>query len=278
MMGGSEWIVVNLAKEFAKQHQVTVRLPRAMEEVVWGGVRWIGSNSPSESFDALYSHDDFQPVDKANRTILVAARSDPPRHRDFDRIVFLSKTHRDLMGGHSSDTWIGGGVNLDDYVRGQRRLPRRVIASSSPDRCSKAAVIGEPYDFIHTYKPIQGYKSSEMDRSALVNLQQTARVFIYPLDPNRPSDFFSMATLEAMAAGTPVIISNADSMEELWSEAAIVLPRPIRINDWQDKIDELLDYPRYWVDYSKAGKELAKKYSWPRVAASYLKVANGDNI
>jgi glycosyltransferase involved in cell wall biosynthesis len=114
----------------------------------------------------------------------------------------------------------------------------------------------------------------ELSRPELVALQRTAQVLIYPLDPVRPSDFFSMAVLEAMAAGTPVIVSDADSMPELWSDAAVVLPRPIDLGAWYEAVDRLLTDRAEWREHSARGRALSARYDWTEVAANYLEVAS----
>lgn len=271
--GGSEHIVVELAKALAVAgHQVTVRLPRDQEPIVWEGVLWIGSESSACAFDLLYSFDDFAVRDTAQRTALVACRSDSPLHTDFNELIFLSAHHAKLMG-HPGRPHVGGGVNLADYAVPKTRLPRRVICCSSPDRCGKAALIGRGFDFVHSYRPIPGYTSIELSRSELIDLQQTAQVMIYPLDPVRPSDFFSMAVLEAMAAGTPVILSDADSMCELWEGAAIVLPRPVRLSQWHATVEELLGDREKWEHQQLMGYWCASHYDWPKVAQRYLEAA-----
>lgn len=82
-----------------------------------------------------------------------------------------------------------------------------------------------------------------------------------------------MATAEAMAAGTPVVVSDADSMAELWSDAAIVLPRPIDLSEWFLAVDELINNPVLWKKHSIRGRRLANQYDWPEVARKYLEVA-----
>jgi hypothetical protein len=149
----------------------------------------------------LFCADDFDRKDEADRTVLVACRSDPPPRTDFDEMVFLSRTHAELMG-HPTRPFVGGGVDLADYRAPLPRVPRRVICTSSPDRCAQASAIGAAFDFVHTYRPVGGV-GHEYTRDELVRIQQTAMVQIYPLDPRRPSDMYSMSVLEAMAAGTP---------------------------------------------------------------------------
>jgi glycosyltransferase involved in cell wall biosynthesis len=82
-----------------------------------------------------------------------------------------------------------------------------------------------------------------------------------------------MAVLEAMAAGTPVVVSDADSMAELWSSAAIVLPRPIDLGLWWETVTELLENPVLWRKYSRLGRMKAAQYDWSLVAQKYLETA-----
>lgn len=269
--GGSEHIVVEVAAALAAQgHEVTVRLPRDTDERAFRGVRWIGQNAPSDSYDLLYCFDDYQRSDRG-RTALVACRSDPPPHTDFDSLIFLSNHHASLMG-HAGSPSVGGGVDLSAYEAPAKRIPRRVICTSSPDRCSAASLIGRGFDFVHSYKPVNGV-GKELTRDELTDLQKSAKAMIYPLDPRRPSDFFSMAVLESMAAGTPVIVSDADSMTELWSDAAIVLPRPIDLGAWQETLESLFVDRTLWKSHAERGKMLAQNYSWDKVAARYLSAA-----
>lgn len=250
-----------------------LRLPYSTDEFIRDGVRHIGDDAGAEHADIVFAFDDFR-VKDSGRAVLVACRSDPPPHTDFAELIFLSAHHAQLMG-HPGRPHVGGGVNLDDYRTTFPRTPRRVLCTSSPDRCPQARAIGQACgDFVHTYKAVPGYSTVEVSRPELVRIQSTARVLIYPLDPIRPSDFFSMAVLEAMAAGTPVVVSDADSMAELWSEAAIVLPRPINLNEWYLAVDELLGNPVLWKAHSLRGKHLAKQYDWPVVARKYLEIAS----
>jgi len=168
---------------------------------------------------------------------------------------------------------VGGGVDVADYSRSLPRLPRRVICNSSPDRCAAAAAIGRAFDFVHTYKPVPGYRTVELPRDQLIEAQLTAQVLIYPYDPTRESDFFSMAVLEAMAAGTPVVMADGASHVELWADAAIVLPRPIRLAQWHMQVEDLLSNKDLWQRYSDLGRLKASEYTWDKQAARYLQYA-----
>lgn len=274
-LGGSENLALQLARQFALLgHDTTLRLPYDRHEFSWQGVRVVGDGSVGQSHDVLFAFDDYAPKD-VGRTVLVACRSDPPRHSDFYEMVFLSAQMAAYLG-HAGRPHVGGGVDPDVYAPTGERLPRRVICCSSPDRCPKARIIGRAFDFRHSYKPVPGYDTTEYEREALIRLQESAQAMIYPLDPSRPSDFFSMAVLEAHAAGTPVVVSDADSMPELWGESAIVLPRPIRLSQWHATVEELLANGELWQRYSDLGRACAADYTWSKQALRYLAIAEGE--
>lgn len=248
-------------------HRVTVRLPYSSDETVRRGVRWLGMDAPQQRYEVLFRVDCYEGRDSGLRTGLVACRSDPPVHTDFDQLIFLSRTHARLMG-HPNRPYVGGGVDLANYsVR--PRSPRLVICTSSPDRCPAAPAIGRGFAFVQTYRPI-GSVGKELSRAELISLQEEARVQIHPCDPRRPSEFFCMSVLEAMAAGTPCVISDADALPELWGDAAIVLPRPIRIAQWVEEIERLMRDRAWWNRWSGAGRAKAQSYDWSLVAQRYL--------
>jgi glycosyltransferase involved in cell wall biosynthesis len=282
MYGGSERIVAEMAREFARRgHSVTVRLPYSIAEKrnaptgfaeIETGVRWISDHDEQpHRYDLLFCADDFDRKDEADRTVLVACRSDPPPRTDFDEMVFLSRTHAELMG-HPTRPFVGGGVDLADYRAPLPRVPRRVICTSSPDRCAQASAIGAAFDFVHTYRPVGGV-GHEYTRDELLRIQKTAMVQIYPLDPRRPSDMYSMSVLEALAAGTPVITSDADAMPECWGDAALVLPRPIDLGAWVEATEGLLTDRWAWAERSRLGRLKAKDLTWERQAARLLAIA-----
>ena len=186
-------------------------------------------------------------------------------------MIFLSAHHAALMG-HPGAPFVGGGVELADYEDPCKRIRRRVICTSSADRCPAASAIGEGFDFVHTYRPVGGV-GQELDRAALIRVQQSAMVHIYPLDPVRPSDFFSMAVLESHAAGTPVIASDADSMPEMWGDSAWIIPRPIRLAEWHEATAELLLNRPLWRKFSELGRRKAQNFTWDLQAARYLTIA-----
>lgn len=269
-MGGSEWMVYQYARTLADMgHDVKVRLPRPQVAMMMHGVLWIGRYDDPREADLLLSFDDFETVDRAPRRVLVACRSDPPKHTDWSRMVFLSKKHALLMG-HVGHPAVGGGVDLADYPEQpvDRRQRRRVIYTSSPDRGGlHAGIIGRTFDFHPTYRG-----EREVTRHELIALQRTAMALIHPYDAPRESEFFCMAVLEAMAAGTPCVVSDGGALPELWGTAAIVLPLPIRYSQWVATLEALFEDPEEWQNRSDAGRALAARYTWRAQAERLLEV------
>lgn len=273
-VGGSERIAIELGKALARMgHSVTTRLPYEGDERAREDVRYVPRSAGQGTYDVVFAFDDYD-VRDVGRRILVACRSDPPPHTYFAELIFLSAHHAATMG-HKGRPHVGGGVDLADYANEQKRAPRRVICTSSPDRCPQASAILREFDGVHTYKPVMGV-GQEMDRGALIRAQQTAMAHVYPLAPIRPSDFFSMSVLESLAAGTPVVVSNADSMGELWADVTYMLPLPVRLAEWVEAVEELLANKRLWRRFSDLGRKKAAAYTWDLQAARYLSIAMGD--
>jgi glycosyltransferase involved in cell wall biosynthesis len=198
---------------------------------------------------------------------LVACRSDPPVHKDFDALIALSRTHANLCGMPEA-TAIGIGIDRSYYEGpSPKRVLDRIIYTSSPDRGGHhASAIGQGYDFVATYRG-----RNEITREEMVRLQRTAQVWIHPYDAPRESEFFCLSALEAMAAGTPCVVSDGPALVELWGDTAKVLPRPIRYRDWRDAIDGILDDRDIWSRMSILGIEKAKQYDWSVIGPKYLK-------
>lgn len=85
------------------------------------------------------------------------------------------------------------------------------------------------------------------------------------------SEGFGLPVLEAMAAGAPVVSSNASCSPEIYGNAAHYFD-PLDIHDMAAKIIEVIDSPRLREKLIAAGKEQVKKYSWKRMAEQTLEV------
>lgn len=88
---------------------------------------------------------------------------------------------------------------------------------------------------------------------------------------------FGLTPLEAMACGTPVIVSNATSLPEVVGDAGWLL-EPEDVQAWADSMLALVQSGQVRAELSRRGAERAGKFSWQaaadRTAAVYREVLN----
>lgn len=126
----------------------------------------------------------------------------------------------------------------------------------SPRRMVEIAGLGEKVNWI-------GFVAEE-DKPALYG---AARVFLYPSH----YEGFGLPPLEAMACGTPVIVSNTSSLPEVVGDAGILLG-PDDAAGWASALRELLGDEGRWTELRERGLAQAKRFSWDRAARETLAV------
>ncbi len=76
---------------------------------------------------------------------------------------------------------------------------------------------------------------------------------------------FGLPGLEAMAAGAPVLSSNATCLPEVYGEAAEYFD-PLSVDDMANAIERVINDQDLRKRLVKRGHEQVKKYSWRRMA------------
>lgn len=109
-----------------------------------------------------------------------------------------------------------------------------------------------------------------LDRVAneeLVYLYNAARVFALPSF----YEGFGLTPLEAMASGTPVIVSNVSSLPEVVGDAGILVD-PNDVEAWTVALNRVLTDDALREEMSVKGLKQAANFSWERAARETLSV------
>lgn len=109
---------------------------------------------------------------------------------------------------------------------------------------------------------------------ALAQLLAGARALVFP----SLYEGFGLPVLEAMASGTPVILTQHSAMPEVAGAAGNYI-KPDDPDNLRDAMNRLIDDPLHWQACRKAGLQQAKIFSWEhcaRVTARAYRQAMGD--
>jgi glycosyltransferase involved in cell wall biosynthesis len=98
--------------------------------------------------------------------------------------------------------------------------------------------------------------------SEKADLVAAARLFALPSEHEN----FGIAALEALAAGTPVLLSTGVDLGREVARAGFGEPVPVHVDEWRERLAAILQFP---ADDSSNDRRrwVAEHYSWERIAA-----------
>jgi len=179
-----------------------------------------------------------------------------PETRGKKILLFMARLHAKKGLGHLLPAW--GKV--------ARRFSDWQLVIAGPD-CGYEGEARRLVDTFHIGHSVTftGNLQGEMKRSAL----RAANAFILPSF----SEGFSMAIMEAMAAGLPVLMTPGCNFHEA-VQAGAALQYPANIEGTQQGLELLLAHPeRKLEEMGQRGKNLiASEYTWDHVASKTLKL------
>ena len=94
-----------------------------------------------------------------------------------------------------------------------------------------------------------------------------ADIFVYP----SLYEGFGLPPLEAMACGTPTIVSDASSLPEVVGDAALVV-NPYSPDEWAAALSSLCNDAQLRAALASRGLKRARGFSWTRMARETIKV------
>lgn len=106
-----------------------------------------------------------------------------------------------------------------------------------------------------------------VDDNDLPSLYSAAEVFVFPSF----YEGFGLPPLEAMACGTPVVVSNVASLPEVVGDAGVYVD-PYDVNDIAHGIYRVLTDEDLRLQLRKKGLERAKLFTWKKTAQQTLEV------
>jgi glycosyltransferase involved in cell wall biosynthesis len=100
-----------------------------------------------------------------------------------------------------------------------------------------------------------------VDDVDLPALYSGALAFVFP----SLCEGFGLPPLEAMACGTPVVVSNTSSLPEICGDAA-VLVEPLDVDSIADGIRRLVESSTLRDELRRRGMEHVRQFTWERTA------------
>jgi len=151
---------------------------------------------------------------------------------------------------------VDGEKRLDVIIKALHKLKRKDIQFAIAGRGANLSKLSELVDQLKLYDEVRftGY----IPNDHLPALLNSVDIFTMPSQ----AELLSIATLEAMATGRPVLLADALALPELVTEGENgYLFKAGDVDQAAEKIEYLADHPECWEQMGAASLERAKKHS-----------------
>lgn len=190
----------------------------------------------------------FGPVDDAE--LLARVRGRLGLARPFVLFVGSLKPHKNVSTL----------VQAVDELRREKGMDHELVLVGRPDPSNKAlAALIAQSPFVRAL--------GELSDDDLVPLYNLADAFVLPSF----REGFGLPALEAMACGTPVLVSDRSSLPEVVGDAGLVFD-PRQVDALTELLYNVLRNRQLRENMSKSGIERAAQFSWERAAEETLRV------
>lgn len=105
---------------------------------------------------------------------------------------------------------------------------------------------------------------------ALARLQMQATAWLYPCDPIMPTETGCITAVEAGAAGTPMVITDADCLADEFGDVAKVVRLPIMDDLFLLAIHEVLEDETEYRHLANRGRNMALTRDWKDIAKRWV--------
>jgi len=150
--------------------------------------------------------------------------------------------------------------NLDTILAALKTLPSLHLAVVG-------AIAGSPYPVMAERLGVAARTHFLDFRRDVSCLMRAADIFVFP----SRYEACSLALLEAMASGLPIVTAETTGGAELVTRACgIVLPSPDNTAALGAALQSLLENPSCCAAMGKAAREVAEQHSWEQMATEYM--------
>ena len=151
-------------------------------------------------------------------------------------------------------------------------LLQAYAALSETERLPLILAGGKGWDYEAIFQTIDRYNLSSwvqfpgyLPVEELPLWYNSAEVFLYP----SVFEGFGIPVLDAMACGTPVIVSDASSLPEVAGNAGLTLP-PLATEQWTQALSRAYSDANWRKKATQQGFVEAKRYSWQLTAVETI--------
>lgn len=110
----------------------------------------------------------------------------------------------------------------------------------------------------------------------LAKIQESSDALLYPCDTMAPTETGCITVMEAMAAGAPAVITDADCLGEEFSDYAVVVPLPFEIGSYVGALGALLEDQRAYNELQGDARHFVEtERTWEGVASKWIELFEG---
>lgn len=110
----------------------------------------------------------------------------------------------------------------------------------------------------------------KIGQDKLAQIQTEADMLLYPCDPSQPTETGCITAIEAGAACTPMLLTEADCLDSEFSDCAVIATLPFSDGAYIDGVKAVMDNPEVYVALQQAGRQKAESRSWDLIGGQWL--------
>jgi glycosyltransferase involved in cell wall biosynthesis len=104
----------------------------------------------------------------------------------------------------------------------------------------------------------------------LAEIQMQCDALLYPCDPIQPTETGCITIVEAGASFSPAVTTSADCLESEFRDYTVMNDLPLDYDSYIESLTRLMSSDKLYEWHQTAGRSLAEKRSWGKIAAQWV--------